>query len=391
MANENEGRSLKEYGSRKKRNKRRRRAIIIAVLLLLVIIGGIYLLKLYNRNFQSMSVVNATEIAGEGAVGYLSYGSSVVKYGRNGVVAIDKDGNPLWNGAYELQEPIADTSGKYVVIAGKGSNEIHIYNQKGEVATLPTEYAIIKVEIASQGVVAVLLEDGDANYIKLYDLDGTELVTKNTHTDNEGFPLDFSLSEDGKKLVTSYLSYTGGKLTDTVAFYNFGEVGQNSRDNCTGGYAFDDGILAPKVAFVNNDTVCVFKDNGFTLYAMKEIQSKVTTQNIEGHISSVFYNKEYIGMVVQTDGTSAKHLMLYDLKGNRVLKKALDFEYEKIYMSDNEIILYDNMTCMIMKPNGKIKFRYTFDTNIEVIYPINGFDRYLVASENKLNEIQLKE
>lgn len=391
MGNENEGRSLKEYGNRKKRYKRRRRAIVIAVLLLLAVIVGIYLLRLYNRTYQSMSVMTSKDITEDSTIGYLRYGSSMVKYGRNGVEAIDMDGNPLWNGSYELQEPIADTCGKYVVIAGKGSKEIHIYNQKGEVANLPTDYDIMKVEIASQGVVAVLMEDGDANYIKLYDLDGTELATKNTHTDNEGFPLDFSLSEDGKKLVTSYLSYTGGKLTDTVAFYNFGEVGQNNLDNCTGGYAFDDGILAPKVAFVNNDTVCVFKDNGFTLYAMKEIQNKIKTENVEGQIQSVFYNKEYIGMVLQTEGTSAKSIVLYDLSGKRILKKALDFDYEKIYLADNEIILYDNMSCLIMKLNGKTKFRYTFDMNIEAIFPINGFDRYFVAGDNKLNAIQLKE
>lgn len=391
MANVEEGQSLKDYGNRKKRYKKRRRAIISAVLLLIAIIGGIYLLNLYNRSYQSCTVMNTIDISGENAVGYFSYGNAMVKYSKNGVQAIDKDGSALWNGSYELQEPITDTCGKYVVVAGKGSREIHIFNQKGEVGTIPTDYNIQKVEIANQGVVAVMMEDDNTNYINLYDVDGTELTAKETHTNNEGYPLDFSLSDDGKRLVTSYVSYSGGVLADKVAFYNFGEVGQNLKDRCTGGYIFDNGILAPRVVFVNNDTVCVFKENGFTLYSMKEIQSEIATQNVEGQIKSIFYNNDYVGMVLQTDGTSAKHIVMYDLKGKKVLDKALDFDYEKIYMTSDEIIMYDNMSCLIMKLNGKTKFRYTFDKNIDAIYPINNFDRYFLASGNTLSEIQLKE
>lgn len=391
MPNENAGQSLREYGNRKKRLKRRRRIIISTFLLLFAVVGVVYFIRLYYRSYQSYGVLKTTDISGENAVGFLSYGSSVVKYGKDGVVAIDKDGKLLWNGSYELSDPIADTCGKYVVVAGRDSREIHIFNQKGEVITIPTDYDIMKVEISSQGVVAALMEDGDTNHIILYDKDGTVLVDKGTNVNDQGYPMDISLSDDGEKLVLSYLSYAGGKLIDNISFNNYGEVGQNYTDGFVGGFAFDEGIIVPRVAFINNDTVVAYKDNGFVVYDMKELKSDLFEQNFDSKIQSILYNNKYVGVVLQTEGTSNKQLVLYNLSGKKVLDKPVDYEYENIYLSDEEIIMNDNMSCLILKANGKVKFKYTFDTNIDAIYPINNLDRYYLANGNELSEIQLEE
>jgi hypothetical protein len=391
MANENEGQSLRNYGSRKKRLKRRRRFIIGVLLLLFVSVGVAYIIRLYYRSYQSYGVLNTTNISGENAVGFISYGSSVVKYSKDGAVAIDKDGNFLWNGSYELSDPIADTCGKYVAIAGRNSREIHIYDRKGEVRRITTDYDIMRVEIASQGVVAALMEDGETNHIMLYDVDGVNLGDMATNANEDGYPLDISLSDDGKKLVTSYLSYAGGSLTNKVSFYNFGEVGQNKTDRFVGGFNFDEGIIVPRVAFINNDTVVTYKDNGFRMYSIKELPSQLIEQDFKGSILSVLYNEKYVGAVLQTEGTSNKQLVLYNLKGKKVLDETIDFDYEDIYLSSEEIVMYDNISCLIMKPDGKVKFRYTFDTNIDAVYPINNLDRYYLVSGNELSQIQLEE
>ncbi len=391
MPNENEEQSIREVGNRKKRYKKRRRAIIVAVILLLLVMGSAYLITIYNRNFDSYEIVKTTEIDGTNAVGYLSYGSSIVKFSKDGAAAIDKDGSQLWNGSFEMSDPIGDASGAYVVIADRDGNAIHIFDRKGEIGNITTNYDIIKVEVASrQGVVAALMEGEEGHHIVLYDVDGTELADKYTNVVEHGYPLDMSLSSDGEKLVTSYLSYSGGKLVDTVAFFNFGEVGQNKVDNVVGGFN-EEGIIVPRVEFVNNDTVCVFEDKGIVLYSMKEMPDDIDTITFEGKIQSILYNESYVGAVVQADGSSSKKIMIYDLKCKKVLEKAIDFEYETIYLTDEEIIMYDNMTSIIMKLNGKIKFRYTFDTNIEAIYPINNLDRYYLANDDQLFEIQLEE
>ena len=387
---ENEGQALRDYGNRKKRLKRRRNIIISTLLLIAAVVGTAYLLSIMNRNYQSYEVVKSIDNT-ENTVGYLSYGSSLVKYSRDGAVAYDRDGNPIWNGSYEMKEPIADTCGKYVVVADRGGKSVQIFNSKGSVGNFKTVYNILKVEVASQGVVAALMENGEEDYIYLYDVDGTELVHKKTNVNDEGYSMDISLSNNGEKLVISYLSVTKGELISTVAFYNFGEVGQNYTDGFVGGYAFK-GEVVPRVVFVNNDTACAYKDNGFLIYSMKEKSDMVHEELFEdSKIQSILYNDKYIGIVLEAGEADPKKLLLYDLVGNKVLEKKLDFDYSKIFLTDKEIIMYDNVSCLILKINGREKFRYTFDSNIEAFYPINDLDRYFFINSLKISEILLAE
>ncbi|MBB2184598.1 hypothetical protein H0486_17130 [Lachnospiraceae bacterium MD1] len=390
MAKEIDEQSLREYGRRKRRVRRIRNLIILVLLLIIAIVGAIYLYKLNNKDYHSFEEIKSIENTGENVVGYLNYGNAVIRYSRDGAVAIDKDGSLIWNGSYEMLNPIVDTCGKYVVIADQNNKLIHIFNEKGAVSSIPTLYNILKVEIASQGVVAALMEEGDTNYIILYDTDGTVLGEKETYVSKEGFPIDITLSDDGEKLVTSYLSTTKGEIINTVAFLNFGEVGQNYTGRFVGGYEFEDMII-PKSVFLDNDTVCVFKEDGFLIYSMPEIPNLIYEENLDGTIKSILYDKEHIGIVLEESGTSSKRLLLYNNKGQRILERELTFDYHQIYLAGDEVIMHDNQSVIILKLNGKEKFRYTFDKNFTDIYPMNHLNRYFLVSDKKISTIALVE
>jgi hypothetical protein len=305
------------------------------------------------------------------------------------VVTRDKDGKLLWNGSYEMSEPMIDTCGSYAVIAEKEGHDIHIYDEYGEVGAITTLYDIIKVEIASQGVIAVLMEEDNDNYISLYDVDGTVLCDMKTNSSDDGYPLDMSLSGDGKKLVTSYLSFKSDSLVDYISFYNFDKVGQNEVNNLVGGWPLGDSIVAPRVAFINEDTVCIYKDNGFVLCSMKEIPIVIKDVDFEGEIQSILSNDKYIGFVLRANSDNPKQLIIYDLKGRKVLDKPLEFDYKAIYFSNNEVIMYHKKTCVIMKPNGNIKFNYSFDKEIKAFYQSIKPALYYYVDDEKLYMIEL--
>lgn len=391
MAKENAEQTLREYGNRKKRYKRRIRIIIISLLLIIAAVGVSFLIYLYNRTYQNYKAIKSTEIEGENVTGYLSYGSSIIRYGKNGAIAYDKDGKLLWNGSFEMSAPIADTCGKYVVFADKGNKSVHIFDEDGAAGDFKTLYNIVKVEVASQGVVAALMEEGNNNYIVLYDLDGKELAPISNTVNNAGFPLDIAYSDDGKKLIVIYLKVTGGEPISNVACYAFTEYGKNFPSQMVGAYKAKNGIMAPRVIFLNNNNFCVYKDNGFALYSFKEKTKEVKDKSLKGKVLSILSNKKYTGLVLEAVDGSSKHLMLYDLKGKKVLDKTLDFDYKQIFLADEEIIMYNDLNCKILKINGKTKFKHTFDSNIAGFYPSNNLDRYFLVNETKLSTIQLTE
>ncbi|HKM28873.1 MAG TPA: DUF5711 family protein, partial [Anaerovoracaceae bacterium] len=120
MAMVKDPQSLRDYGNRKKRSRRRKVFLFTLLLFALVIAGAIYLVKLFNKTYQNYEVASSEPNIEENIIGYLEYDGSMVRYSKDGAVAYDKKGNLLWNGAYEMQDPIADTCGKYAVVADRG-------------------------------------------------------------------------------------------------------------------------------------------------------------------------------------------------------------------------------------------------------------------------------
>lgn len=390
MAKENNGQAVRDYKSRKKRVKRIRIIVILTLMVVLAAGGAVYLYSLYNKSYKGCEVISSTDNVANSNTKFISYQSAVIRYSKDGAEAVDKDGKQMWNGSYEMDKPIADTCGKYAVIADQGGKSIEIFDDKGGAGRITTVYDIIKVRIASQGVVAVLMEADNTNYITLYDKDGTILVDQATDMQKDGYPIDIALSTDGQKLITDYLSIKSGKVVGIITFYNFGEVGQNWTDGIMGAYTFD-GIVIPRVAFNNNDTVCAYKDNGLMIFEYKEQPKVILEQNFEEKITSVLYNKENAGVVLDDGESGSRKIVLYDLLGKKSLEKRIDFNYSHIEMTDEEIIMNDGMSCMIMKPDGRVKFKYTFDTGINSLIPINHLDRYILVSDKKISQIALTE
>lgn len=382
--------TLRDYGNRRKRYRRNRAIIFISLLVLIIIIVAIYLIRLFNRNYQDYEVMDRITNTEENLGGYLEYNSAVVRYSKDGAVAVDNKGNLLWNGSYEMADPIADTCGDYVVIADRGSKQLHIFNKKGLAGSITTNHPIIKVQVANQGVVAILMIEGDTSYIELYNLEGNLLGEKITNMVKYGYPMDFSLSNDGKKVAATYLCINKGEIINNILFLNYGEVGKNYTDRTAGALIYEN-ALVPRITFLDNDTVCAFKEDGLLIFTMEEIAELAKDETIEGEIKSVLYNEKYAGLVLNENGEQSKRLLLYDLKGNQVLNMELNFNYDTIYLSGDEIIMFNDLTCVIYKANGREKFRYTFTTNISAIYPINNLDRYFFVNPKEILEIQLVE
>lgn len=121
---------MRDYEERRRRYRRNRTIIFVSLFVIIIVIGAIYLIRLFNRSYQDYEVMDRVDNTEENLGGYLQYKSAVVRYSRDGAVAVDSKGNLLWNGAYEMADPIADTCEDYVVIADRGSKQLHIFNKR---------------------------------------------------------------------------------------------------------------------------------------------------------------------------------------------------------------------------------------------------------------------
>jgi len=367
------------------------RQVIGALLLAIVSLICFYFYE-KSRVYTDYDVLTLTELTESGNMTYVEYGEYIIRYSMDGISCFDKNGALIWGQAYEIKNPIIDICKDYVAVAAQKENEIYLFNKSGSQGAITTEYPIISISVAAQGVVAAVMEDNGTNYIKVYAKEGKELITMKRILEGNGYPLSVNISDDGKKMVISSIDIVENKLENSLDFYNFSEVGQSYIEKLVGGYNKQElgDVLIPEVVFVNNTTICAFADSRLIFFKMKEIPELIKIIEVERQIHSVFYNENNVGIVLNdTEAGGLYLLQVYDLAGNLVMEQQLEQDYKQITFAQNQIILYNDNKVCIYSLKGKKKFEYTFEKNIILFKQITEF-RYVWINSSSINDIRLK-
>lgn len=372
-----------EYEQSRKKRRVNTRALLFMLVLGIAIAVVAYFGFLKPSSTYTSCVVVANTKAADGSR-YMAYGDGFVRYTSDGAEAV-RGGTPIWNVSYSMKKPVADTCGSYCVFADKGRQEMCITDGTGANYRIDVPAKIVDVCIASQGVVAVWTDSVDKDNIYLYDIKGSMLLDIETDIAENGFPLAFDLSEDGTKLVTSFIKI-GDEMTTWVTFYNFGDVGQNYTDRMVGSYSFPNKLI-PSVKFINNERVCVYAEDECILYRMREIPEELATQEAP-RLSAVCNSKDYVCLAQdETDGTTS--LTIFDNNGKLQKKLLTGISYTGMYFGDEELIVHNNTSCVIYYLDGSEKFRTQFDGGVKSVFPA-GNNRYYLVGSSEVREIELR-
>lgn len=367
------------------------KAVVVVIAAIVIAAGCIFFV---NTNYNDYEVVEETGVKNASIVDYVPYQNSLLKFSRDGAVYVDEKGESVWNETFAMKMPAADVSGEYAAIADLNGNDVYVFNKEGKVSSTTMPYKICDIAVAGQGEFAVILEGEKENYINIYDKNGEQISEIQTTIDKSGYPMDIDLSEDGEKLFSTYLYLDGANAKNGLAAYNFGAVGQNENaDRLMGGYQLED-MIVPKVEFLDNNTICAFGDTQFIIYTMKEKPSQKAVIVFEEEVQSVIYNSDYIGVVLpnKSDGKNAAPyiLELYNTSGRKVMTQEIDFAYENVRMSKDEIVFTGGTECRIYTIKGDLKFSYVFQKNVKDMVPTGYSRRYIVLYDNGSEVIRLR-
>lgn len=361
------------------------------VLLGVLLLTGIYFYE-RRRTYTGYDVLTLTELSESGNMTYMAYGDYILRYSMDGISCLDKNGTLIWGQAYEIKNPIIDICKDYVAVAAQKENTIYLFNQFGNQGIVTTDYPITSISVASQGVVAAVMEDSGMNYIKLYSKEGRELIKFRTSLEKNGYPMAIDLSEDGRKMIVSSIDIAENELENSLVFYNFSEVGQNYIEQLVGGYSKKElgDVLIPEVAFLDNTNICAFADNKLIFFQMKEIPELIKIVEIQQEIHSVFYDEKNIGIVLNDVEIGGVYLLqIYNSTGDLTREISLEQDYKDISFAQDQVILYNDNSVCIYSLDGNKKFEYTFEKNIILFKQITGY-RYVWVNSSSINDIRLK-
>lgn len=371
---------------------RRKVFVIIASIILLVLIALIAIYIYFeHKTYTSYEVINSIERSDTSASQFETFQGNLLKYTNDGAVYTDLNGNRIWNQTYEMDHPFTDSCNEYLVIYELNGTQIYILNKVSLQSSIQTTMPIQRVSVAKQGTIAVLMESEGISYLQLYDKEGTQLAAGELHVQNSGYPLDIALSEDGQKLAVAMLDINEGSVKTTIAFYNFGAVGQNSIDKIVGSYSYPD-MLISRIHYMKDDTMVAFGDSKVVIFSGTQKPAESTSIEITEEVKSIFYDDQYFGLVFDSDSKEQPHrLELYNIKGAKVREVGISIDYNQIELLDNQdICIYNDNQCEIINRKGIRKLLCTFDKSLYKVISTAAQRNYTFILEGETRRVKLK-
>ena len=362
--------------------------IIVVLLLVLLIAGYLYF---QAKTYSKYEVVSSVEREDSVGTQFVSFAGNILKYGKDGALCIDESGQLIWNQTYEMQEPMVDICEGYATISEKKGNQIYIMDTKGKCGEIETTMPIQRVQVANQGTVAILMEQEGTGYLQIYDKEGNFLAEGEVHTENSGYPLDITLSNDGRKMAVSLLDINAGNVKNTITFYNFGSVGQNEIDNIVGTYSYAD-MIFPRIEFLTNDVMAAFGDEKAIIFEGTQKPQVKKEISLEQEVRSIFYNEAYLGFVFNNDNAKQPYKMsVYNLRGTEEMSQNFAMDYSEIgFLENDEICIRNELECSIYNLRGTRRFHYNFENNIQKVFSTGSSVEYIFMMDGETQKVRLK-
>ncbi|MBR4573445.1 MAG: hypothetical protein IKO16_00920 [Lachnospiraceae bacterium] len=373
--------------------RRHRRAILYRAVIGVAIVAALIASAYYNyqkmvySDYDVLSLVTYPEASN---ARYIKFGQNVLRYSQDGASAFNIADDMLWNETFEMQNPLVDSCGDYVALGDYMGTTIYVYNSLGLQGTIDTSTPLKRFCVSGNGNVAVVLEDDEVTWIKLFDVNGTNIASDRTTMSKSGYPVCVDISEDGILMAVSYLFVDSGVLSSSVAYYNFGAVGQNEVDNLVSGYN-SSGTVVSLVNFINADTSIAVGDNRFSIYKGSEKPESIFEKELDKEVLSVFYNENKIALVYEDEDGANKFIAeVYDDKGNIVTTQGFDMDYSNISLYKDLLVIYNSEACQIYNTSGLLKYDGKFAKSAVIVIPEAAGSRFLVVYGDGMEEIKLK-
>ncbi|MCQ2525851.1 MAG: DUF5711 family protein [Lachnospiraceae bacterium] len=389
--NQSSGRA-NESGDYKDKIRVHRTKKLYRALLIIVVVGVVALivrLQYVNHVYTGYEIANSVERNSTYDSVDMRLGKSILTYSKDGAHCADSKGNVLWNQTYEIQDLKMATAGSIVGIASYNGRNIFILNENEQMCRITTTMPIRDLCVAENGTSTVVIYDTNVTYLNTYNSEGNMIFNGQTHMSNSGYPAAIGLSPNGKMLAVGYMYVDAGTVKTTVAFYNFGSVGDNYTDYLVSGFDYTD-LIVPQVGFLSNSMAYAIGDNRIMFYSGDEQPTVKAEYLLEQEILSAFSGNGYLGVVFAANSEDGRYRMsIYNNSGELKGDYYFDIDYTDIFFEKNTFVVYNESECLIRTYDGKDKFVGTFDMSVHVMMPTDKAYCYVIADDKTIETIQL--
>jgi hypothetical protein len=384
-----------EFYEKKARNHRLKNTVVYLVLFFVLVTSlaayGIWRDKKVYGSFEFNGFTSPFNTSNAEVI---AFGDLFLAYNSDGIHCINADGKELWTGTLEMRSPMIACGDARVVAADREGRQIYIYEKDGSFYRIDTASPVLQTGISSKGLVYAALDEGDVTAIYCYDplLDNADKTVSMIYSTmkGSGYPLTFAGSPSGKLFAVSYLSDEGGSLSSHLAFYNFGEVGQNMPNNLMLTYTYA-GEAVPYLYFFDENSLLAVTGKRMIFYgdAAGEDPKSVKEIFLQEEVRSVYAGNGRAAIIFDDPGEYRYRADIYGKNGETESTVYFDLDYDDIKLSKYGMSVYNGERCLVYRYNGMKKAEFELPEGTELLVPGKSEDKFTLIYGTSVGGIKL--
>ncbi len=351
----------------------------------------VVVIQMKNRVFGEYQVISSVPRESISNATIRALGENILIYSSDGASCINRKGETLWNQTFEIQDPIIAICQNIAAIGNYNGRTIYLMNTEKAIGEIDTKMPIRNFAVSAGGIVAAVLDDtADITWIYLFDSSGNTLAYFKTTMKDSGYPVGITISDNGYLVSVSYLYMDNGMMRSSVAFYNFGPVGQNEIDNFVSSYDYTDTIV-PFVKFLNNEKAVAVADNRLVFYEGNQKPVSIADILLDGRIEGVYYGSGYVALVYNdVTGNALYKADIYNDSGKLEDTLMLNLQFSDILFHKDKVIVYNEQECLVHTIGGMDNFNGKFNKQALTLIPAAASYEYVIVTPDSIDTIELK-
>lgn len=351
----------------------------------------VVVIQMKNRVFGEYQVISSVPRESISNATIRALGENILIYSSDGASCINRKGETLWNQTFEIQDPIIAICQNIAAIGNYNGRTIYLMNTEKAIGEIDTKMPIRNFAVSAGGIVAAVLDDtADITWIYLFDSSGNTLAYFKTTMKDSGYPVGITISDNGYLVSVSYLYMDNGMMRSSVAFYNFGPVGQNEIDNFVSSYDYTDTIV-PFVKFLNNEKAVAVADNRLVFYEGNQKPVSIADILLDGRIEGVYYGSGYVALVYNdVTGNALYRADIYNDSGKLEDTLMLNLQFSDILFHKDKVIVYNEQECLVHTIGGMDNFNGKFNKQALTLIPAAASYEYVIVTPDSIDTIELK-
>lgn len=372
------------FEEEKKKRINAKKVVIVSIIVFLLILTIISVIiycnnakfrKWVDKNilFKEIEQGNAVSIEfnGDKNSNVYAYDKYIVILENKVLKIYDTIGAEVASIKTEINNPIFDTAGKYLVVAEENGENIYLISGRKMLWNTEVEGKIIEVQVNENGYVGIVISDiSYKNIIDIYDLNGKSLFKTYVATNKV---VDISISKNNQYLAIAEVDISGVMLQSSIRVISMEKARADPGNSIINIYHADVGKLIMNIEYQNKDRIlCIYNDsieiveNEKRNILTKLDNPKITFATIElkNNIATVEEKEtdKYTGM---------SSVLIMNVSNNKIKKYETEEIAKEIYTCENAIALNFGTDLHIMNTHGWLMKKYISSQEINKIVMSN--------------------